>query len=141
MSLSQNIFTPRKLYFSKAYLSLNRNAIIVYGAFLCKRQFVKSGHNGQHKWLFVNNGELVFVYSEAQNKYNISAKQFTRAIDQLIQVGFLDINKPGKSLGKIPTVYTLSDRWMKYGELDFIEKRRNRRKIQEGFSSPQKMAK
>ncbi|MFC1651315.1 hypothetical protein ACFL2X_07065 [Candidatus Latescibacterota bacterium] len=66
-----------------------------------------------------NNGEIVFTYDEAK-EYGLSKDVFTRSIDKLVQVGFLDIEKIGGN--RNPNNYALSDRWMKYGTSNFEEK-------------------
>jgi hypothetical protein len=67
----------------------------------------------------LNNGELVFTYIEAEQKHKIAAGRFGRAIDELVEKGFLDIAKTGMGLYKMTTYYGISDRWRYWGTEKF----------------------
>lgn len=67
----------------------------------------------------LNNGELVFTYIEAKQKYGMTAGRFARAIDELVEKGFLDIAETGMGLYGMPTHYGISDRWRYWGTEKF----------------------
>ena len=94
--------------------------------FLTKRQVAKVGRKGKEKRVIVNNGEIVFPYCEAKNKYGIPATTFARAIDQLIEFGLIDINHHGGGMVKDMTTYYISDRWRDYKTPAFKEKTRRK---------------
>jgi len=48
-------------------------------------------------WVCVNNGEIVFTYSEAE-KLGLSRKQFRDCTDDVIAHGFIDVTKIGGGL-------------------------------------------
>jgi len=127
------------LYRSEACCDLTGASLIVLCIFLTKRKMAKSGRTGKDSWAIVNNGSLVFSYREALTKYKISNCRFARAIDDLINHGFLRISKYGNPLAKEPNLYFLESMWKKFGQSDFkIEPRKNeRRKIEKkGFCKP-----
>jgi len=70
-----------------------------------------------------NDGALEFCYSEAKRR-GITTGQFTRAISQLVEFGFIDIVEPGTGLFKVKTIYSLSDRWQKWGTPEFVKHER-----------------
>ena len=72
---------------------------------------------------------LEFAYLEAE-KLGISADRFTRAIDQLVEVGLIDIlEKKRRRPNQFPTtLYALSKRWKNYGQKCFKYRERSKRK-------------
>lgn len=123
---------------SRVWLSLSGTAIQVYLLLRCKCQFAKrSKRPGKRSEdllsLIVNNGDLVFTYQEAKRLYGITAGRFRRAIDELIEKGFLDIAEMGMGLYGMPTRYGISDRWRDYGTPSYRQVRRPERSIKCGF--------
>ena len=92
----------------------------------------------EKEWCIANNGEIQFTYKEAKLKWGISYSKFTRAIDEVIRVGLIDITKTGNGLQKDVTLYAISDRWEKYGTDEFVVKKRPKRKQQYGFTKKNK---
>lgn len=127
------VVLERDLLESKAFYTLTSHAPIVLMAFLGKRQIEKVGHKGNERKIIRNNGKIIFTYAEAEKKYNLNSTKFRRAIDQLIEHGFLDIAERGGSLGKNPTKYFLSSRWKKYDGQEFEKATRTKRTIQVGY--------
>ena len=68
----------------------------------------------------MDEGRLTFTCEQAA-KWGISQHRFTRAIDQLIDRGFLDIagHEPRNGEPGVRTVYALSNRWRAWGTPDF----------------------
>lgn len=130
------VVLERNLLESQAFYTLKGHAIIVLMAFMGKRQIEKIGHRGNEKKIIRNNGKIAFTYAEAKQKYGFVPLQFTRAIDQLIEHGFIDIAERGSALGKIPTLYSISSRWQNFGKPDFLSSKRIIRKIGIGFCKP-----
>ena len=79
------------LVLSRAFLNLTGVAPQVLLLFLRRRRLVKLGRAGKERWVIENNGEIVFPYAEAMKKFGITRPRFQRAIDQLVENGFLDI--------------------------------------------------
>jgi hypothetical protein len=115
----------RALFQSKPWLSLTGASTQVYLIFAGKVQKEKVGRRGKEAWRMTNNGELEFTYLEATGKYGITNPRFTRAIDQLVDRGFIDIAHQGGGLsGECPhnrdkARYGLSERWRLWGTRDF----------------------
>jgi hypothetical protein len=132
------MFVSRAVITSKAFLALKTAcACKVYLIFLSKCRMEKTQARPMHRereWQITNNGEIQFTYAEAETKYGIPAGKFTRAIDELLRVGLIDITKTGLGLHKDVTLYAISERWKKFGTDEFVVKRRPKRKQQFGFA-------
>ena len=107
----------------------------VYLAFLGKRQPVENKRKrGKERWIIRNNGEIVFTYIEAKDKHGMSPSRFGRAIEELVNKGFIDITDTGMGLYKMTTFYAISERWRKYDTLDFQKvKRKKAHNLKVGF--------
>jgi len=132
------MFVSRSVITSKAFLDLRTAcACQVYLIFLNKCRWEKMQARPMHRereWQITNNGEIQFTYKEAIEKYGIPAGKFTRAIDELLRVGLIDIAKSSLGLHKDFTRYAISDRWKKFGSDEFVVKKRQRRKQRYGFA-------
>ena len=107
---------------SSAFRKLNGRAMEVLLLFLYRRQWSRPSRKG--KWHITNNGEIVFPYKEAQKRFHIPRSTFTRAIDNLIEYGFIDIAHLGGGLIGVCTKYSISNRWEEYGTDKFVQKTR-----------------
>lgn len=131
------MFISRAVIKSPSFLSLRIAAACqVYLIFLTKCQWekaqIKPGSRDK-AWLLVNNGQIQFSYKEAREHYGISATRFTRAIDELVRVGLIDIAHSGFGLHKDVTLYAISERWQKYGTDEFEHRERPKRSQKIGF--------
>jgi len=128
----------RDLIRSPAYLSLTGRAPQVLTVFLSKAVFQHvnlPGHRGK-QWRQINNGEIKFTYSEAAD-LGVPQGVFRRAIDQLVEHGFIDIDRPGGGMHGSATLYALSTRWRAWGKPDFTPAKRARDKRRIGFQAKQ----
>lgn len=113
------VVVERELLQSPAYLALKGHAPQVLGLFLCKRQVARINKGKEQVWVCINNGELVFTYREAKEKYGLQYTTFSRALDELMAKGFLRISTRESSSWEEPAMYELLDEWRKYGTPDF----------------------
>lgn len=133
------IVINRELLESRAFRDLDGKAVKVLLWFFAKRKFVKMTHNRRKDLMHINNGELVFTYSEAEEKYGLSAQVFSRLIGELIKKGFIEINIQGIGYGKAPTQYALSRRWEDYGRSNFepgLRRKRLGHRFPKGYKHP-----
>ncbi|MFC1739442.1 hypothetical protein ACFL1G_10395 [Planctomycetota bacterium] len=131
------MFVDRELLTSKAYLSLKTPAcFIIYGIFLTKRQVENIGKRHDPNWVITNNGSITFTYKEAREIYGLSEYKFEKAIANLVDVGLIDIARPGEY--KQPTLYSISDRWELYGSKNFVKKEMPKRTNESGFQKGNK---
>jgi len=116
----QGIYLEAELLNSKAFRSLSKWAAQVYLRFLAKRVITKEKHKSKSSSRrIVNNGEIVFCYSEAE-KMGIPRREFRNAVDELIAKGFLDINHQGAGgRARDMTTYYVADRWKKWNTPDY----------------------
>ena len=132
------MFVSRRVITSKAFLALKTAAACqVYMIFRskCRMEKVQTRPCAREReWIITNNGEIQFTYDEAWEKWGIKSGKFTRAIDDLIRVGLIDIAKSGLGLKKDKSLYAISNRWEKYGTDEFVVKERPKRKQQLGFA-------
>jgi len=130
------MFVSRTMILSEAYLSLKTAAACqVFMIFLNKCQYkpIEDTPKRKKEYRLANNGEIQFTYKEAKDKWGIKNKRFTKAIDELVRVGLIDIAKSGLGLHKDCTLYSISGRWEKFGTDEFVVKQRPTRKEQLGF--------
>ena len=120
------IYITKEMLNSRAFRDLSKIALIVLMDFFSKRNMQRCGgkrsngrRNSSKRWVCVNNGEIQYPYSEAEEK-KISRTRFRNAIDELQRKGFIDITHVGKG-GRKPTngtgdstLYALDDRWHEY---------------------------
>ncbi|MFC5531021.1 hypothetical protein [Cohnella yongneupensis] len=96
---------------SKAWNQLSIYAIGLYLA-------MKKKFNGG------NEHDISFTYAEGQKL--MAKKTFTKALDQLIEVGLIDLNYQGRYVRE-PNIYGFSCRWQQYGTDSFVAKQRRKR--------------
>jgi len=123
-SSNPNIWIERELVKSLAFGKLTGAAPRVLLVFFTKRQMVSIKVGKREVWDCANNGALEFTYDEARDRYKLTDHRFTRALDQLITCGFLDVEHAGGQLQRDKSLYRLSDRWRAFDRADFEEKRR-----------------
>ena len=131
----KSICFEREILQSRAFLALRTaTAVKIYFIFLGKRQMKKCGRAGDKDWVAKNNGQIVFTYVEAEEKYGISDNAFRRAIDELMEKGFLDIARSGQGTHKVTNLYFISKRWKDYGTSAYEKPEpRKRGPINSGF--------
>ncbi len=136
------MFVSRSVIKSKAFLALRTAAACqVYMIFLSKCRWEKlqtRPMRREKEWIITNNGQIQFSYVEAKRSWGILDGRFTRAIDDLIRVGLIDIAKTGSGLQQDVTLYAISDRWKKFGTDEFVEMKRPKRTQQYGFTNRNK---
>jgi hypothetical protein len=93
------IVIDREIVTSAAWLNLPPGiAPQIYLLFLGKRKMEKTKRKAG-KWVCTNHDQLVFPYRTAE-KMGITPPRFLRAIDSLIEHGFLDIAVPGNGTAR-----------------------------------------
>jgi hypothetical protein len=132
---SSNVVVIQKsLIESKAFCELKTPAsYLVFMVFLKKRVMEKQKLGKREEWVILNNGEIVFTYKEAEQKYGISGGRFKKSIEELINKGFIDITDYGGGVNKAATKYAMSDRWELYGTAEFKEVHRIKAPSYRGF--------
>ena len=118
------MFVSKKMHCSRAFRELTAKAILVLFEFLYRRQMVEVGP--RKNWIIKNNGEIVLTYAEITKRFGIARSTFRNSIDQLVKLGFIDIDHPGGGLMKDCSLYGISDRWRDYGKEKFIQKSRKK---------------
>ena len=118
------IVIERRMHRSPAFRKLSSTSIFVLFEFLSRRQMVKVGR--RDKRLTKNNGEIIFTYAEARKRFEMFRSTFCRSIDQLVDLGFIDIAHHGGGLLKDCSKYAISERWRDYGKEEFIKKSRRK---------------
>lgn len=114
---SSLIVLEQGLVQSQAWLSLKEAPMQIYLLFRCRCQIdtSKAARKRRLEDRVANNGEIQFTYREAKEKYGFSASRFARAVDSLVEKGFVDIAETGSGAYKATTLYAVSGRWRLYG--------------------------
>ena len=131
MASSDGMFIPRRMHRSPAFQKLTAKSMLVLFEFLYRRQLVKVGR--RDRWITKNNGEIIFTYAEAWAKFKMCRSTFCRSIDQLVELGFIDIAHHGGGMMKDCSKYGISERWRDYGKEEFIKKSRKKDNRKLGF--------
>lgn len=118
------VFVAHALIESPASRALSGTALRVLLIFHQKRQLEPVLFAGRTEWRVVNNGRIVFTYREASTKHGVPASNFRRALDQLIEHGFIDVARPGQPIARAETLYAMSDRWRRFGLPGFLKQTR-----------------
>ena len=134
---SGGTFIEREMFESKAFLSLTGFAPQLLILILGKRQFVTHGRRGRQKRICTNCDKLNITYTEFKNKYGITQPRMTRAIDQLLEKGFLSIVYPGGTYRQDKAIYSLSTNWVIWQPGIMFESR-ERESAARGFCNPKK---
>ena len=134
---SGGTFIEREMLESEAYLSLNGFAPQLLTLILLKRQFSNHGRRGREKRVCLNCHKLNITYAEFKNKYSVTQPRMTRAIDQLLEKGFLSIIYPGGMFRQDKAVFALSTNWIIW-KPGMVFETRKREVIERGFCKPKK---
>jgi hypothetical protein len=110
---------PPDMIYSEAFRSLKKISTDVLIRFLQKRLYKKDGKGKNAKVAYDNTG-LIFTYSEAAC-FKISRASFLRAIKELVEKGFLEVQYQGGSFGngRDWSRYRLINDWALYGTTQF----------------------
>jgi hypothetical protein len=114
---SDYIVIEKRLLKSEAFRGLNGIAKTVYFDFCLKCQLakIKTPAGRKKEWVITNNGELIFSYAEALAK-GITRPRFKRALAELVEHGFIDVEHPGSGGVKgDKSKYAISERWRTWG--------------------------
>ena len=131
---SNRMCIPRRMHRTPAFQKLTANSILVYFEFLYRRQMVEVKVGKREEWIIKNNGEIIFTYAEACEKFNMYRSTFCRSISQLVELGFIDIAHQGGGMLKDCSKYGISDRWKNYGKEEFKNKTRQKDTRKLGFT-------
>ncbi len=135
---SNRMFIEKELVASRAWLDLSGISAQVYLLFRLRCQVQRP--KGLRTYTITNNGQLEFSYAEAKRKFGITAPRFRRAIDDLVEHGFIDITGSGLGVHKVLSTYAISERWKSWGEPTFVQKKRPKPSISNpGFKKDNKL--
>jgi len=134
---SHGTFIEREMFESPAYMTLRGFAPQLLTHILGKRQFHKHGRSGKQKRVCVNCMRLNVTYTEFKNGYGITQPRMTRAIDQLLEKGFISIVHPGGTFRQDKAVYSLSNNWVIW-QPETVFETRQREGVKRGFCKPKK---
>ena len=125
----KNIRIETNLLRSLAFKQLSGSGKYIFLLFLTKRRWTKVSRSSKD-WFCTNSDELVFTYEDAEKNHGYSSTKFNRAIEELVNKGFLDIAHYGGQAKGNYTKYSLSNRWERFGKEDF--KKGERKKLYNG---------
>ena len=101
-------------------------ALTSRGAVFCLIRFHQKAHRkgnargkkAVRRMKITNNGEIIFTYAEAK-WLGLSKSTFRRALEKLIEIGFIDVEEQGSWYQQEPTRFSISNRWRQYGTKRF----------------------
>ncbi len=110
---SKHIRIAEDMMESKAWKELDPYDITAYMNFK-RKYYVRSDHTDSSK-------DISLTYEGMGHL--MSPERFKKSIDNLIRVGLIDLEKH-KPQTREATIYSLSARWHKFGNEDFVERKR-----------------
>lgn len=118
---SEVVVYKTKMLKSRAYRELSGNAKTILGDFYIRRKFERErkGSRGKRKYVFVNNGRIVYTYADAVRN-GFTRPVFQRNVDLLVTRGFLDVTHRGSGRRGDCSLYGISDRWENWGTDKFV---------------------
>ena len=124
LKINNEIRIKADIYYSDAFNSLSRSAILTLMRCLQKRKWGFEKVRGKKKMVYLDEG-FIFPYTEAAF-LGIGTTQYWKNINKLIEVGFLDVVHQGgwyqrHEREKDYSVYKNSERWRNYGTADFVK--------------------
>ena len=138
--LPPGTWIERDLFESRAYLNLKGFAPQLLILIMAKRQFNKIGRKGKEKHVCINCESLNFTYAEAEKKYGITKPRLTRAFDELLAKGFLEVRYQGGGYKQDKSIYAISEKW-RFWRPDTVFEKRVKDLVQRGFRKPKKRGK
>jgi hypothetical protein len=130
-------WVTRELYTSKAFLALRGVAPQALVIFLGKRDMRRIKFGKRTDWVCTNRDEIHFTYIEAEKKCGITKARFSRALDELLAKGFIQVAHKGGAWQKDMSVYALSDGWRLWKNGKIIGSRK-KEPVARGFCKPNK---
>ena len=128
----------RDMFESKAFLSLRGFAPQLLVLVLAKRQFASYGKKiGKKKLVCTNCDSINITYTEFENQYGITQPRMTRAIDQLLEKGFISRVYSGGTYRQDKAIFSLSEKWMLWRK-GIVYERRKSESVERGFCQPKK---
>jgi hypothetical protein len=124
LKINNEIRIKADIYYSDAFNSLSRSAILTLMRCLQKRKWGFEKVRGKKQMVYLDEG-FIFPYTEAAF-LGIGTTQYWKNINKLIEVGFLDVVHQGgwyqrHEREKDYSVYKNSERWRNYGTADFVK--------------------
>jgi len=138
--MAKGVYLPAEIIESKAYVSLGGIAAQVLTMIMLKRRFEKfcgKKRGDPKKSVCVNGNELTLTYIEAQEKYGIKKCRFLRALDDLLEKGFITCTHQGGGYKRDKSTYALSDRYQQW-KPGIVFERRQFDPVSRGFRHPKK---
>ena len=136
--LPPGTWVERDLFLSKAFWSLKGAAPQLLMIFLGKRMrknVQEKKGNKNYKWINLNN--ITVTYKELENLWfdprkvlmpreakGISQPRITRALDELLAKGFIEVVNPGGAYQQDKAVYALIDKWQRWSRGTVFSKRK-----------------
>lgn len=120
--IKNSIIIEPKLFYSDAFKSLSKSAMMMVLRCLQKRKWTKKKENGRKRIIYLSDG---FIFPYAEGRFlGISTTQFWKNMKDLVEKGFLEIIHQGGcyqhgSKDKDYNIYKLSERWRNYNTKDF----------------------
>ena len=126
----------RELFLSPTFFKLAGIASQLLIVILGKRRFETISSAKRNKRICTNSDNITFTYKEAES-LGISKPAFTRALDELLAKGFLEIVHQGGACQGDKTIFKLSDKWRLWRP-GIVFSERKKEPVSRGFCKPKK---
>jgi hypothetical protein len=130
------IYFERKIYRSKAFQALSKNARMVLLAMLDARQvnptYKKAAKQGHRADRYVDLDKIKMPYTTLHKDFGMPVQSIPRAIDDLLAKGFIEIKHAGGAGEHDMSVYALIEDYLQWTD-DKVFRQRKRDGIRRGY--------
>ena len=136
---NDRLVLSKKMIHSKAFSKLTGSAKQILLE-LCMRMKLENynltKHRAAERFYVSNNGKLVLTYKGFHNQFGYSTATISKAIDQLVNHGFIEIAELGSGVKRISHKIALTNNWEKFGTPEFkAGKGKAKKPVNGGFKS------
>jgi len=106
-----------ELLHSEAFKSIQYAPAIKVLIWMFEKRIVRKTTSRKNRFIDIDE-PFSFPYEEGRRR-GLTHKQFGRAIRELFERGFIDLEKQGSGMHKDFSLYRLSSQWKRFGTTDF----------------------
>jgi DNA-binding MarR family transcriptional regulator len=120
---NDRLILSKKMLRSKAFVSLTGAAkqilIELYTRLKLESYKPRKRHRNSERFFAVNNGELVLSYKSIHKQFGYSTATISKAIDRLVEHGFIEIAELGCGVKRQSHKIALINNWQEYETENF----------------------
>jgi hypothetical protein len=120
LSQKEIFYISKLLIHSKAFIKLTGAAKQILLELYMRLKVNSTGKGGNQRFFAENNGELKLTYKSIHGQFGYSTATISKAIDQLVAKGFIEIAELGCGVKRLSHKIALTTNWQNYGTDNFV---------------------